>query len=330
LFFPLTGFAKPNTIPMPFEIHKQAFGDLTEFVIQHTTTGNRFVVVPELGGIVRQLSLKKGNTLFSVLKTPGTPDTLKADTQSASELLFPFASRIPEGTYTFFQKTYSLVQNDPNHASAIHGLVRKQAFHLSEQIVRDDAATLTLHYKLRDQIGYPFSIDFAIQYRLTADGKFELTYSASNTGNEPAPAMFGWHPYFKLGNEQVDAWKIEIPSQEIVKFNDDMTPIGKEAFPISGPTLLFKKVLDNCFIVNTASEKSVTKLISENQDVTLNIEQETGEGKFNHLVIYTPPSRDCVAIEPLTANVNAFNNGEGLNVLAPGNMISGTISISLS
>jgi aldose 1-epimerase len=315
---------------MPFEIHKQAFGDLTEFVVQHTTTGNRFVVVPELGGIVRQLSLRKGNTLFSILKTPGTPETLKADTQSASELLFPFASRIPGGTYTFFQKTYSLVQNDPNHASAIHGLVRKQVFRLSEQTVREDAATLTLHFKLRDQIGYPFAIDFSVKYQLSADGKFGITYSATNFGTEPAPVMFGWHPYFKLGNEQVDAWKIEIPSQEIVKFNNDMIPVGKEAFPIAGPTLLFKKVLDNCFIVNATSENAVTKLISENQDVTLNIEQETGDGKFNYLVIYTPPGRDCVAIEPLTANVDAFNNGEGLNVLAPGNMIDGTISVSLS
>jgi aldose 1-epimerase len=315
---------------MSFEIQKHPYGDLTEYVIQDSTMGNRFVVVPELGGIIRQLSLRKGNTLFSILKTPGTPETLKSDTQSASELLFPFASRIPGGTYSFFDKTYALVQNDPNHPSAIHGLVRKQAFHLSEQVLTTDAATLKLHYNLRDEIGYPFSIDFSVAYKLHSDGLFELTYSASNTGKEAAPVMFGWHPYFKLGNELADAWKIEIPSQEIVTFDQAMTPTGKEPFPISGPTLLFKKVLDNCFIVNPHSGKAVTRLISDNQNVTLNIEQETGEGKFNHLVIYTPPGRDCVAIEPLTANVNAFNNGDGLNVLAPGNSIQGTIAIRLT
>ena len=314
---------------MAFELHKQQFGDLTEYVIQETLSGNRFVVIPELGGIVRQLSLRKENTLFSVLKTPGTPDTLSNDTQSASELLFPFASRIPEGKYVFFNKEYALAQNDPNHASAIHGLVRKQHFHLTEQVIHDNEASIKFHYSLRNAIGYPFDIDFSVQYGFQAGGKFTLTYEAKNVGNDPAPVMFGWHPYFRLGNEMVDAWKIDIPSDEIISFDDDMIPVGKELSPISGPTSLFKKTLDNCFVVKTSGETSVTKLISDNQNVTLVIEQETGEGKFNHLVIYTPAERDCVAIEPLTANVNSFNNGDGLNVLAPGNSIKGTIGVKL-
>lgn len=315
---------------MPFEIQKQHFGDLTEYIIQETLSGNRFVVVPELGGIVRQLSLRKENTLYSVLKTPATPDTLKNDTQSASELLFPFASRIPGGAYTFFSKSYMLDRNDPSHDSAIHGMVRKQVFHLSEQVVHDDRAYIKLHYNLRGAAGYPFEIDFSVVYTIHADGLFTITYEAHNAGSEPAPAMFGWHPYFILGNEIVDAWKIDIPSDEIVTFDDDMIPIGKAPFPISGPTLLFKKVLDNCFLVKSNQKTASTRLISDNQHVTLEIEQETGEGKFNHLVIYTPPERDCVAIEPLTANVNAFNNGEGLNVIAPGHSISGTIGVRLT
>jgi aldose 1-epimerase len=314
---------------MSFEILKQQFGDLTEYVIQETSTGNRVVVVPELGGLVRQLSLRKENTLFSVLKTPGTPDSLKADTQSSSELLFPFASRILNGKYTFLHKIYELVQNDPSHNSAIHGLVRKQNFHLAEQVLHESEAWLKLHFALREATGYPFSIDFSVQYTLRSNGTFELTYEAKNMGTEPAPTMFGWHPYFRLGNEDADAWKIHIPSDEIVTFDDDMIPTGTENFPISGPTLLFKKVLDNCFIVKSNGASALTELRSDNQNVTLQVEQETGEGKFNHLVVYTPAERDCVGIEPLTANVNAFNNGEGLNTLAQGNSISGTIKVRL-
>jgi aldose 1-epimerase len=315
---------------MAFEIQKQHFGDLTEYIIQESSSGNRVVVVPELGGIVRQLSLRKGNTLFSVLKTPGTPETLQNDTQSASELLFPFASRIPGGRYKFLNKEYVLVQNDPHHPSAIHGLVRKQNFHLSEQVVHEDKGYLKLHYNIQGAEGYPFSIDFSVKYTLHQDGLFTLTYEATNTGADPAPVMFGWHPYFRLGNELTDAWKIDIPSNEIVSFDENMIPTGTEEFPISGPTLLFKKVLDNCFVVKTSQDSVVTKLISDNQHVTLEVQQETGEGKFNHLVVYTPSERDCVAIEPLTGNVDSFNNGEGLNILAPGNSIQGTIGIRLT
>ncbi len=319
-----------NKQPMAFEIQKQHFGDLTEYIIQETASGNRFVVVPELGGLVRQLSLRKGNTLFSILQTPGTPDTLKNDTQSASELLFPFASRIPGGAYKFFGKDYLLLQNDPTHNSAIHGLVRKQSFHLVEQTLHEKEASIKLHFNLRDIVGYPFEIDFSIVYTLNSDGQFTVTYEAKNSGSESAPSMFGWHPYFRIGNETVDAWKIDIPSSEIVTFDDDQMPTGTEPFPISGPTLLYKKVLDNCFLVESKEKTAVTRLISDNQHVTLEIEQETGEGKFNHLVIYTPPERDCVAIEPLTANVNAFNSGDGLNVIAPGHAVSGRIGIRLA
>lgn len=314
---------------MHFEIQKQHFGELTEYIIQENATGNRFVVIPELGGIVRQLSLRKGNTLYSVLKTPGTPDTLQADTQSASELLFPFASRIPGGRYNFLGKEYILARNDPSHDSAIHGLVRKKDFHLTEQVINEDHACIELHYNLHDAEGYPFQVNFSIRYTLYANGLFNLTYIAKNTGTEPAPIMFGWHPYFRLGNEMTDAWKIDIPSEEIVTFDSDMMPVGREPFPLSGPTPLFKKVLDNAFHVKQTGNNASTYLISDNQDVTLQIEQEIGEGNFNYLVIYTPPERDCVAIEPLTANVNAFNNGEGLNVLAPGSVMQGTIGVRL-
>jgi aldose 1-epimerase len=314
---------------MAFEIHKQHFGDLTEYIIQDSTTGNRFVVIPELGGIVRQLSLRKANTLFSILKTPGTPDLLKNDTQSASELLFPFASRIPEGKYKFLGKNYQLVQNDPFHPSAIHGLVRKQHFHLAEQTVHDDQAYIKLHYTIANAPGYPFLIDFSVQYTLDSHGVFTLTYEGKNKGTDSAPIMFGWHPYFQLGTETADAWKVEIPSDEIVTFDENLIPTGKAPFSATGPMLLFKQELDNCFVVKSDQPTAATRLISDNQHVTLQIEQETGPGKFNHLVVYTPGERDCIAIEALTANVDSFNNGEGLNILGPGQSLSGTIKVKL-
>ena len=313
---------------MSFEIFKEQYGELTEYVIQETATNNRCTILPELGGIARQLSLRKDNTLFSLLKTPGTPSELIEDTKSAGELLFPFASRIPEGKYHFFGKDYQLAQND--NENAIHGLVRKNAFKLEEQVVESDHAYIKLSYNLREKEGYPFSVDFSVKYILNASGVFSLTYETKNVGSEPCPVMFGWHPYFVLGHEDVDAWKINIPSDTIVVFDNRMSPVDTAPFLIEeGAMPLFKKALDNAFIVNSTGNTVVTELISDRQHVTLQIEQEAGEGKFNYLVVYTPPARDCIAIEPLTANVNSFNNGEGLNILAPGNAISGTINLKL-
>ncbi|MCE7066844.1 aldose 1-epimerase [Dyadobacter sp. CY326] len=314
---------------MPFEISKQQFGDLTEIVLQDTITGNRAVIIPELGGLLRQLSLRKDVTLFSLLKTPPTPDALIADAKSASELLFPFASRIPDGKYKFLGKEYRLVRNETGNLNAIHGLVRKQAFDLDEQIAEEDFASLRLSYKLQEPEGYPFHVQFSVLYTLHADGRFTLNYEAVNEGTSPAPVMFGWHPYFVLGNETADVWKIKIPSDEIVDFDSNLIPIGKKPFLVEKPTKLYRKAFDNCFVINSTNGTVLTELISENQHVTLQIRQETGEGKFNYLVIYTPPSRDCVAIEPLTANVDSFNSGDGLNILSPGTRVTGEITLNL-
>jgi aldose 1-epimerase len=315
---------------MAFEITRQKFGELTEYVLQESETGNRCVILPELGGIVRQLSLRKDLTLFSVLKTPPTPQSLHDDTKSASELLFPFASRIPDGQYTFLGKTYQLHKNETGGRNAIHGLVRKHPFKLEEQNVYPDHASLKLSFQLHEAEGYPFQVNFFVTYQLYADGRFVVSYNAANIGQEPCPVMFGWHPYFMLGNEDVDAWKIVIPSERIVTFDDNMIPIGTAPFNQQGPFLLHKHELDTCFVISKPSGTVTTRLISENQHVTLNVEQEVGEGKFNHLVLYTPPSRDCVAIEPLTGNVNAFNTGEGLNILAKDHSINGTITVRLT
>jgi aldose 1-epimerase len=315
---------------MPFEIFKQQFGELTEYIIQESSTGNRCVIVPELGGIVRQLSLRKNLTLFSILKTPPTPHALAEDTKSASELLFPFASRIPDGKYTFLGKEYQLEKNETGNLNAIHGLVRKKHFHLEEQSIHADYASLKLSVSLSEPEGYPFQVHFSVTYTLHADGRFTLRYEAKNNDSQPCPVMFGWHPYFQIGDEMADAWKISIPSNEIVTFDPNQIPTGKEPFYLEKPTQLYRKAFDNCFIIAPESGNAVTELISENQNVTLRISQETGEGKFNFLVLYTPPARDCVAIEPLTSNVDAFNSGDGLNILAPGKTISGVITVNLA
>jgi aldose 1-epimerase len=70
-------------------------------------------------------------------------------------------------------------------------------------------------------------------------------------------------------------------------------------------------------------------LTSLRTGVRLIIGQQTGPGKLNYLVCYTPGRRDSVAIEPQTSNVNAFNNGEGLAVLDPGDALSGSMWVRL-
>jgi aldose 1-epimerase len=312
---------------MSFEIFTRTFGSFLEYVIVDHKTLNECSIIPELGGIARQLKLTKNNVSYSLLKMPETPELVQADTQSSSELLFPFASRIPEGKYTFLGHTHLLPQNDANFPAAIHGLVRKQPFQFVGQNITEEQASIELQYEIAQPIGYPFHIIFKIRYTLTQNGDFEINFTAQNTGDSTAPIMFGWHPYFQLGNEPTDALEISIPAAKSIIFNQNMCPIGSEDIDIETPYPLAEKTLDNCFQISQNKGIVTTELRSKNLDVALQIEQDVAQ--FKYLVVYTPPARNCIAIEPLTANVNAFNNGEGLIELQKDKTLKGKIKLRL-
>jgi len=57
--------------------------------------------------------------------------------------------------------------------------------------------------------------------------------------------------------------------------------------------------------------------------------QETGKYKYNFLQVYTPPHRKSIAIEPMTCAPNAFNNEQGLIILAPFESFSASWGISM-
>ncbi|GAB3897912.1 aldose 1-epimerase [Larkinella knui] len=321
---------------MPFEIHHQPFGWLTEYRIENTETGEFVSILPAHGAIVRQLVLRpkspdRESGLISLLRAPKSPQALLADETYASALLFPFPSRIRHGIYGFEGEMYTLPMNEAHHDNAIHGFVARQAFELFGQEINPSEASLILRYVHDGSYpGYPFAFEFRIRYTLSVAG-LSVTYEAQNTGNRTAPVSFGWHPYFTLNDEPVDQLTISLPAAKQVLLDDNLLPIGEELFGHKGEASLRDRNLDAVFIVEENNGEGVTTVLrSAKQGLQLNIWQETGPKKFGYLVVFTPPGRETIAIESLTSNVNALNNGQGLIILEPNEVAKGTIRVSLS
>ncbi|MFC5409860.1 aldose 1-epimerase [Larkinella bovis] len=321
---------------MPFEIVHQPFGSFTEYVIQNTETGEFFTVLPAHGAVIRQLVLRQTSRndvlkRISLLHSPNSQQALLADEAYASALLFPFPSRIRHGIYAFEGEMFTLPLNEAKQDNAIHGFVAGQPFELFGQEITELEAALTLRYVHDGSYpGYPFPFDFRIRYALSAAG-LSVRYDVQNTGNRNAPVCFGWHPYFTLNGEPVDQLTISLPAAKRVQLDDHLLPVGEEPFTEQGDLSLHQRELDAAFVVeNNTSQGVTTVLRSAAQGLQLNVWQETGPGKFGYLVVYTPIGRDNIAIEPLTSNVNALNNGEGLIRLAPNETANGTIKVWVS
>ena len=346
---------------MPFQITTQPFGTLadattplTEYILEHTETGEFISVIPGFGAVLRRLVLRKGQHLFALLQGPASVQALAADESYAGALLYPFPSRIRHGIYTFEGTAYTLPMNEARSDSALHGFVHGKPFSVVNQVVTDTHAQLVLRYEYTgNESGYPFPFALTVSYTLVQASllmagnamdrmcALRVDYAAENTGLSLAPAAFGWHPYFMLAadsttsGESIDDMTLTLPDRSPIGLDENMLPNGIVSFENAGTIPLAKQEMDSVFRVESADAAAPnpdfveTVLTSGTTGVKLIVGQQTGPGKLNYIVCYTPPQRDCIAIEPWTANVNAFNNGEGLSILNPGDTLSGKITVRL-
>ena len=348
---------------MPFQISTQPFGPLpsgatplTEYLLEHTETGEFITVIPEFGAILRRLVLRKGQHVFALIQAPESPQALMSDESYASALLYPFPSRIYHGIYHFEGEDYALKMNEIHRDNALHGFVHGRVFSVVSQEVTATHAQLVLRYDYAgDTVGYPFPFALTVTYELVQADllphgnqpqtdrmcALRISYSAQNTGISRCPAAFGWHPYFMFTEdieptkELVDNMTLTLPTRIPITLDDHMIPNGQLPSENAGIIELRNQQLDTAFKIEPTSHPTDTEsyaettLASLKTGVRLILGQQTGEGKFNYLVCYIPTRRNSIAIEPLTANVDAFNNGDGLTILEPWDTLSGTMWVRL-
>jgi aldose 1-epimerase len=146
---------------------------------------------------------------------------------------------------------------------------------------------------------------------------FEVNLQVTNDGKDVLPFGFGWHPYFSLSEKIEDSW-LQLPEIEMIGIDQRMIPTGKRyAFDdFVGGKKIGQTVLDNCFAVPNSPDGRF-RLQLKGEKGTLNYWQEAGEHQYKFIQLFTPPMRQSIAIEPMTCNVDAFNNGEGLLEVAP-------------
>lgn len=321
-----------------FKVEEKRFGKCIEYAISNARTGES-VRVANLGANTLNLTLKpsdRDGPPMSVLLGYDTPEQLEEGRWSRGIKMMPFPNRIQDGRYAFGGRTYRLPINFPSQNHAIHGLLSKETMGLRESEEGSSQGSVTLEYDFTGKFGgYPFGLYVNVKHTLTEDGlKVETT--AENIGTESLPFGDGWHPYFRFdGRCDVNNWELKIPAKRRVKMSERLIPTG-DLLPVEGTEYDFLKrrrigamSLDNVF-TSLSREKgfSVTELRNATLDVALEVWQDQA---YDYLVIFTPPgeNRNCVAIEPMTCNTNAFNNGQGLIVLKPGDRFRGSYGVRM-
>jgi len=302
-----------------FELKEQTTNDIKHLKVTNTNTQEYMSIISEFGAVVNELVLTKSDQNYSIINGCSSYSELIANEMYKSAKLIPFPNRIKDGKYNYSGKNYQLHINHPAENHALHGFIYDKEFVVNDVAINEDSAIIELEYFYNGFIpGYPFKFSTNITYALTREIGFKCTTKVRNIDDRPLPFGDGWHPYFKF-EKKVDELMLKIPSTQKVEVDNRMIPTG-EVIPFEQfqqPEKIGDTNFDTGFILNQDKRSATTEIYDPEQDVKIVIIQETGERKYNFLQVYIPPSRDSIAIEPMTCNTNALNNKDGLIILEP-------------
>jgi len=287
----------------------------------------RVELSPEAGGAIAAFTYRDVDVLRA---TP--PEARRAgDVRAhASYPLVPYSNRIEHARLQFAGRDIELAKNFGEHPHSIHGVAWQRPWHV---VARDEATALIAfdHAATGVEAGawpWPFRATQWFGLR-TDDHGATLTakLSIANTGSAAFPFGLGFHPFFPrtattaLDFEAVSFWE-----------NDDtQIPVRKAAVPADWRRGILSaqsdRGIDNVFTEWTGS----ATLTDPARLFDTRIIADSAAG---FVVVYAPPARDFVAVEPVTHMTDAFNRAErgepgtGSRILAAGAGFSCTMQIS--
>jgi len=291
------------------------------------THGDRRAVVVEVGGGLRSFAVGE----WEVLDGYGADERI-AD--GRGQILIPWPNRLRDGRYEWDGENWQLPLTEPPKHNAIHGLTRWAAW---RAIVRE-VTRVVLAHRLHPQAGWPFTLDLELEYVLDDDGLAVHT-RATNAGAEPCPFAAGAHPYLTVGTERIDETVLQAPGGVRLLADERQIPTG-EREPVDGTRYDFRapKALGDVQLDDAFTQ------LARDEDGRARVRLHTPDGKreatlwmdesFQHLMLFTGDSlpeparrRRSLGIEPMTCAPNAFQSGEGLVTLQPGETFSGVWGI---
>ena len=281
------------------------------------TSGDQRAVVTEVGAGLRAYSVGDRDLV------DGFPES-EMCTVGRGQLLLPWPNRIEDGHYEFAGRMHQVPINEPARNNALHGLTRWMNWAAIEQSEDRVLMSLVLH----PQDGYPFTLRFDVEYRLSAGG-LTIRTTATNVGREAAPYGAGHHPYLTVGTV-IDEALLKLPALMRLEANDRLIPTGR-MLPNRGTAYDFLELRP---IGSVRMDTAFANLVPDTDGLLrVHLQAPGGDPRvtlwmepvYQYLMVYTPDAipersrrRRSIAIEPMTCAPNAFRSGDGLIILQPG------------
>jgi len=272
-------------------------------------------VITEVAAAIRHLSVDE------VEITAGYDDDTPPPFGSGI-VLVPWPNRVRDGRWTYAGQTLQLDITEPVRGNALHGLLR----HTPYQLVERTECAVTLRAGVFPQSGYPFTLDTTVRYTAVSDG-LRVMHTVCNVGTACAPVAVGAHPFLTIGDVPTDSLILTVSADRHIDVDDRLNPVG--VTPVHGTAwdlregrLVGTLDLDDAWSGLTMAGGGSTHWLSAPDGRAVSLWADEQFGYIQVFITREFPRAGelttAVAIEPMTAPADAFNSGEGLRWIEPG------------
>jgi aldose 1-epimerase len=285
-------------------------------VLTDTRTGSIARILPELGFNCFEFRTTVAGQAIDVIDA--SPQFASGNDRPSGHgipLLFPFPNRIRGGRYTWNGRDYEIPLSAASHdgaGNAIHGFCLDRPWRVTSRGADFAVGVFELGKDAPDRRAF-WPADFRIEVRYQVRGpKLRADIRVVNPSTVPLPWGFGTHPYFKLplgAKSRPTHCLVMAPASEEWELVNCL-PTGRR-LPISEAkdlregayfdVLKLDDVLTGLPAGQTSFECGIMDELSGRQ-----VTQLSGPA-FREVVVYTPPGRNAVCLEPYTCVTDAIN-----------------------
>lgn len=224
-------------------------------------------------------------------------------TRSGSPILFPWPNRIAGARFTWDGIEYHLPVTEPATGSSLHGY----ACHSPWEVLSTGPDEATAQFVLEPDAEHPWPGSGGLRVTYRVESRALIVSSEVFAGVEDLPFGLGFHPYLRVPGP-FDQWRLQCDAARFWPLSQ-MIPTGEVA-PMD-PRLDFRTArtlgdehLDDVLTgLPPATELSRrASLASPSTLLTI-----SGDPEFREFVLFTPTSRDAVAVEPYTCPTDAVH-----------------------
>lgn len=291
--------------------------------------GEHFELTASIGGRRQRVVLTEVAASLRELDVDGVAlvQDYPADAQPpwcAGWVLVPWPNRVAGGTWSYDGVAQQLDITEPDNGNALHGLLTHTPYGVSACTTD----SITLNAGISAQPGYPFELSTSVRYQLVEDGLF-VTHRLENTGSRSAPVALGAHPFLRLGNVPTEELTLYINADTHIEVDERLNPSGITT-DVSGTPNDFRAGqlvgavhLDDAWgDVRREDDGSSVHYLEAPDGSQVQLFMDAS---FGYVQAFTTKEFatdggmvTAVAVEPMTAPADAFNSGEGLRWLEPG------------